>query len=152
MIDTASNTSEDVFVSVSGLSGGNSLGISQVRYTLASPNSSQLRIAHLWAYNYNSDMWSQTMMPRAGGSFYGAISTPSITTTSITATGGVNATGNWANSFGGASISNTIVSVRPAQSNIGLIVRGASVQTGDLQQCQNDSGSNNLSTKSSSFF
>jgi hypothetical protein len=130
---TTSNTSEDIFTSVSGLTNSNATGINQVRYTIAAPNSTQLRLQHLWAYNFNSDMWSQTMMPRAGGSFYGPISPPSITTT-----GGINATGNWSNSFGGSSISNSIVAIRPAQSNIGLIVRGASGQSGNLTEWQND--------------
>jgi hypothetical protein len=70
---TTSNTSEDIFTSVSGLTNSNATGINQVRYTIAAPNSTQLRLQHLWAYNFNSDMWSQTMMPRAGGAFYGAI-------------------------------------------------------------------------------
>lgn len=84
VVDTTSNTSEDVFAAVSGLSGGNSLGINQIRYTLSAPNSTQLRIAHLWAYNFNSDMWSQTMMPRAGGSFYGPVTAPGLTLNSST--------------------------------------------------------------------
>jgi hypothetical protein len=83
VVDTASNTSEDVFAAVSGLSGGNSLGINQIRYTLSAPNSTQLRIAHLWAYNFNSDMWSQTMMPRAGGSFYGPVTNTTIDPASV---------------------------------------------------------------------
>lgn len=73
VFNTTTNTSEDIFTAVSGLTNGNATGINQVRYTISSPNSTQLRIAHLWAYNFNSDMWSQTMMPRAGGAFYGAI-------------------------------------------------------------------------------
>jgi hypothetical protein len=135
---TTSNTSEDIFAAASGLTNSNATGINQIRYTIAAPNSTQLRLQHLWAYNFNSDMWSQTMMPRAGGSFYGPISPPSITTT-----GGINATGNWSNSFGGSQISNSIVAVRPASSNIGLIVRGAASQTADLQQLQ-DSAANVL--------
>lgn len=88
VVDTTTNTSEDVFAAVSGLSGGNSLGINQIRYTLSAPNSTQLRIAHLWAYNFNSDMWSQTMMPRAGGSFYGP-----VTGTSLSASQGLTLSG-----------------------------------------------------------
>ena len=75
---TTSNTSEDIFASVSGLTNSNATGINQVRYTISDPNSSQLRLQHLWAYNFNSDMWSQTMMPRGGGSFYGPISATTV--------------------------------------------------------------------------
>lgn len=71
-IDTTTNTSEDVLV---GIPGSNSSGTTKLRYTLANPNSSQLRICHLWAYNYNSDMWTHLQMPRAGGTMYGALST-----------------------------------------------------------------------------
>jgi len=70
---TTTNTSEDIFAAVSGLTNGNATGINQIRYTISSPNSTQLRIQHLWAYNFNSDMWSTSMMPRAGGSFYGPV-------------------------------------------------------------------------------
>ena len=73
VFNTTTNTSEDIFTAISGIANNNATGINQVRYTISSPNSTQLRIAHLWAYNFNSDMWSQTMMPRAGGAFYGAI-------------------------------------------------------------------------------
>lgn len=73
VVNTTTNTSEDIYSAVTGLTNGNAAGINQIRFTLANPAGTQLRIAHLWAYNYNSDMWSQTMMPRAGGSFYGNI-------------------------------------------------------------------------------
>jgi hypothetical protein len=78
LLDTTTNTSEDVYVAASGITNGNATGISQVRYTLANPASSQLRIAHIWGYNFASDMWSTTMMPRAGGSFYGPISATTL--------------------------------------------------------------------------
>jgi hypothetical protein len=76
---TTTNTSEDIFVGISGVANSNATGISRVRYTISAPNSTQLRLQHLWAYNFNSDMWSQTMMPRAGGSFYGPVTAPGLT-------------------------------------------------------------------------
>lgn len=69
-IDTTSNTSEDILVSVPSNAG---TGTTKLRYTLANPNTTQLRIAHIWGYNFNSDMWSTMMMPRAGGTMYGAL-------------------------------------------------------------------------------
>jgi hypothetical protein len=97
VLNTTTNTSEDVFTAVSGLSGGNSSGINQIRYTLANPNSTQLRIAHIWGYNFNSDMWSQTMMPRAGGAVYGALSAPSLAISGggTYAAGSIYSDSNW---------------------------------------------------------
>jgi hypothetical protein len=83
VVNTTTNTSEDIFTSVSGLTNGNATGINQIRYTISNPNSTQLRIAHLWAYNFNSDMWSQTMMPRGGGSFYGPVTNITTNTASV---------------------------------------------------------------------
>ena len=116
VVNTTSNISEDVFSAVSGLTNANANGISQIRYTLSAPNSTQLRIAHLWAYNFNSDMWSQTMMPRAGGTIYGSISAPGITLPSTTSpiilntsagtsgdvliSGGIGTTPSWLTSTG----------------------------------------------------
>lgn len=97
---TTSNTSEDIFTAVSGLVNGNATGINQVRYTISSPNSTQLRLQHLWAYNFNSDMWSQTMMPRAGGTIYGAITVPDRIT--------LKAVANAANQSNGLLLSNTV--------------------------------------------
>jgi len=113
---TTTNTSEDIFAAVSGLTNGNANGINQVRYTIAVPNSTQLRLQHLWAYNFNSDMWSQTMMPRAGGTIYGAISAPGVTLPSTTSplilntsagtlgdvliSGGIGVTPSWLTSTG----------------------------------------------------
>lgn len=174
VVNTTTNTSEDVFAAVSGLTNGNAAGISSIRYTLSNPNSTQLRIAHIWGYNFASDMWSTTMMPRAGGAFYGQVTNttnsastvPLITKgttsqtanlqewqssagtvlTSIQSTGlintttGITATGNYANSFGGASISNVIVAVRPNATNVGIAVRGAASQSGNLQEWQISDG------------
>jgi hypothetical protein len=53
---------------------------------------------------------------------------------------GINATGNYTNSFGGTAISNVILAIKPLASNIGLVVRGASSQTANLQEWQNSSG------------
>jgi hypothetical protein len=78
VVNTTTNTSEDVFAAVSGLTNGNAAGINKVRYTLSNPNSTQLRIAHIWGYNFASDMWSTTMMPRAGGAFYGGVTNTTI--------------------------------------------------------------------------
>jgi len=78
VVNTTTNTSEDVFAGVSGLTNGNAAGINKVRYTLSNPNSTQLRIAHIWGYNFASDMWSTTMMPRAGGAFYGGVTNTTI--------------------------------------------------------------------------
>ena len=97
---TTSNTSEDIFASVSGLVNGNATGINQVRYTISNPNSTQLRLQHLWAYNFNSDMWSQTMMPRSGGAIYGAITVPDRIT--------LRAVANAANQSNGLLLSNTV--------------------------------------------
>ena len=49
-------------------------------------------------------------------------------------TAGIKATGNYSNSFGGQEVSNVIVTVNPLASNIGLLVRGATSQSGDLQR------------------
>ena len=53
---------------------------------------------------------------------------------------GLIATGNYLNSFGGGTLSNTILAVRPGASNIGLVVRGAASQTANLQEWQNSAG------------
>ena len=49
-------------------------GTTALRVTIDQPNGSQVRIAHIWGFDYASHMWSQLQMPRAGGSFYGNIS------------------------------------------------------------------------------
>lgn len=92
-IDTTTNTSEDV---IAAIPGPNSSGTTKLRYTFANPNSSQLRICHLWAYNYNSDMWTHLQMPRSGGTMYGALSTKgsiSVLDSSNTATISLNQDG-----------------------------------------------------------
>jgi hypothetical protein len=48
------------------------VGTNALRFTLGANNST--RIAHMFAYDYNSDGWSQAAMPRAGGQFYGNVS------------------------------------------------------------------------------
>jgi hypothetical protein len=106
-VDTTTNTSEDV---IAGIPGPNSNGTTKLRYTFANPNSSQLRICHLWAYNYNSDMWTQLQMPRSGGTMYGALSTKgviSVLDSSNTATISLNQDGSGAvakaDPYGGTS-------------------------------------------------
>ena len=94
VFNTTTNTSEDIFTSTSAISGGNSLGITQIRYTISNPVGSQLRIAHLWAYNYASDMWSQTMMPRAGGSFYNPVTVTTASNAVVLAVRGAGSGGS----------------------------------------------------------
>ena len=69
--DTTSNTSEDVLNVVPGNAGGD--GTTKVRYTLGGQQGSSVRIAHLWGYNFDSAMWSELQMPRAGGTMYGSL-------------------------------------------------------------------------------
>jgi len=84
-IDTTTNTSEDVLANIPG--GNATPGTTKLRYTFANPNSVQFRICHLWAFNYNSDMWTQLQMPRAGGTMYGSLavqgSTQTLGTTNV---------------------------------------------------------------------
>jgi len=66
-IEEQDNKYEDVYTNIPGNSG---TGTTRFRYTLAKPNNN-VRICHLWAYNYNSHLWSQVIMPRSGGRMYG---------------------------------------------------------------------------------
>lgn len=138
-IDTTTNTSEDVLVGIPGNSG---TGTTKLRYTLANPNSSQLRICHLWAYNYNSDMWTHLQMPRAGGTMYGALSTKgaiSVLNSSNTAMSYLNQDGSGAlavtDPFGGISWN--------IYGNLGIRTSGASggqvatVKIGSMTQASN---------------
>lgn len=68
-VHETNNAYEDVYTNIPGNSG---VGTTKFRYTLDNPNNN-VRICHLWAYNYNSELWSQIMMPRAGGTMYGAL-------------------------------------------------------------------------------
>lgn len=158
MLDTTTNTSEDVFVAVTGLTGGNSTGITSIRYTLANPNSTQLRIAHIWGYNFASDMWSTTMMPRAGGAFYGPVTSTTIDPASVPfivkgaasqSTDLLRAQNSSSttlfkidqNGFivaGGATVlSNAVISSSIyGTTQVGIAVRGTAGQTADLQQWQ----------------
>ena len=68
--DLTANAYEDVYASIPGNS---SPGTTKFRFTLDEPNSS-VRICHIWAYNYDSRLWSELMMPRAGGTMYGSLS------------------------------------------------------------------------------
>jgi len=78
-VNTTSNTSEDVYTNISGNAG---IGTTKVRYTLGNPNhAEQMRITHLWGWNFASDGWSQLMMPRAGGTMYGQLNAPNYTST-----------------------------------------------------------------------
>jgi hypothetical protein len=165
VVNTTTNTSEDIFAAVSGLTNGNATGINQIRYTISNPNSTQLRLQHLWAYNFNSDMWSQTMMPRAGGAFYGAISVPGAVT--MTGALNVNTTGTGTLNLGDAQISKAPGSGFSFSSGIGNltslgigtaannasplsvffdtpvkfnIFRGAANQTADILRIQSSAG------------
>ena len=66
-VHETNNAYEDVYTNIPGNSG---VGTTKFRYTLDKPNNN-VRICHLWAYNYNSHLWSQIMMPRSGGQVYG---------------------------------------------------------------------------------
>jgi hypothetical protein len=70
VVDTITNSSEDIFAQIPGNS---SIGTTKVRYTLTDPNTTSVRICHLWGYNYNSAMWSELQMPRVGGKMYGSL-------------------------------------------------------------------------------
>ena len=138
-IDTTTNTSEDVLV---GIPGNLGTGTTKLRYTLANPNSSQLRICHLWAYNYNSDMWTQLQMPRAGGTMYGALSTKgaiAVLNSSNTAMSYLNQDGSGAlaatDTFGGIGW-NTYgnLGVRTSGASGG---QGATVTIGSMTQASN---------------
>lgn len=68
-IDLTNNAHEDVYTNIPGNSAG---GTDKFRITLDDPNNN-VRVCHIWAYNYDSRLWSETMMPRAGGTMYGAL-------------------------------------------------------------------------------
>lgn len=70
-IHETNNAYEDVYSNIPGNSG---IGTSRFRITLNNPNYSSVRICHIWAYNYASDLWSQAIMPRSGGRMYGDLS------------------------------------------------------------------------------
>lgn len=106
-IDTTTNTSEDILV---GIPGSNSSGTTKLRYTFANPNSTQFRIAHIWGFNYNSDMWTHLQMPRAGGTMYGSLAVQGYTQT----LGSTNVVQN--------------------------VIKGAASQTANLQEWQNSAG------------
>jgi len=173
---TTTNTSEDIFSTVSGLTNGNATGINQVRYTISSPNSTQLRIQHLWAYNFNSDMWSTTMMPRAGGSFYGPVTNTTIAPASVplTVKGAASQSANIVEiQNSSSSVLTSITSagnlntgqvrtgttsglaqlsvVAGASGTIGTVIRGASGQTADLLQIQNSTPSTLLKIDQNGF-
>ena len=84
VVDITNNASEDVLAQIPGNS---SVGTTKVRYTLADPNTTQLRICHLWGYNYSSEMWSQLQMPRTGGTMYGSLDVEGDVTVSGTVDG-----------------------------------------------------------------
>jgi len=108
-IDTTTNTSEDVLANIPGSNA--TPGTTKLRYTFANPNSTQFRICHLWGFNYNSDMWTQLQMPRAGGTMYGSLAVQGYTQT----LGTTNVVQN--------------------------VVRGVSGQTSNLAEWQNSAGS-----------
>lgn len=81
VVDTTTNTEAELIFNIPGNA---AIGTTAARYTFANPigtTSGSFRILHLWGYDYQSDMWSQLMMPRAGGTFYGAVTAPSLTLT-----------------------------------------------------------------------
>ena len=131
-VNTTTNTSEDVFASIPGNS---ATGTTKLRYTLSNPNSSQLRLAHLWAYNFNSDMWSTTMMPRAGGAFYGQVTNTTIdpATTPIISKGAASQTADlqqWQNSAASvlARVDSSGVMTTGAYFNLSAATNGIAVQ------------------------
>ena len=168
-IDTTTNTSEDVIANIPGSNA--TPGTTKLRYTFANPNSTQFRICHLWGFNYNSDMWTQLQMPRAGGTMYGSLAvqgyTQTLGTTNVVQNvirGVSGQTANlqeWQQSDGSATyiidanghmfasasrglylntgyISGTrfaIASVGASQ--IGMIIRGNTSQTGNLTEWRN---------------
>ena len=68
-IDETNNLYEDVYANIPGNS---SPGTTKFRFTLDDPQNN-VRICHIWAYNYDSRLWSELMMPRAGGTMYGSL-------------------------------------------------------------------------------
>ena len=81
VVDTTTNTEAELIFNIPGNA---AIGTTAARYTFANPigtTSGSFRILHLWGYDYQSDMWTQLMMPRAGGTFYGAVAAPSLTLT-----------------------------------------------------------------------
>ena len=97
-LDTTTNASAEVVANMDGTA----VGTTSVRYTFADPastGSGAFRILHLWGYNYNSDMWSQAIMPRVGGSFYGDITVPNISTASVNNTGNLSFNANGSNNI-----------------------------------------------------
>ena len=89
-IHETNNNYEDVYTAIPGNSG---IGTTSFRITLDNPNA-DVRICHIWAYNYNSELWSQAIMPRSGGSMYGDLSLSG----SLTAVGYNNS--NWDTAYG----------------------------------------------------
>ena len=89
-IHETNNAYEDVYTNIPGNSG---VGTTAFRITLDNPNA-DVRICHIWAYNYNSELWSQAIMPRSGGSMYGDLSLSG----SLTAVGYNNS--NWDTAYG----------------------------------------------------
>ena len=89
-IHETNNSYEDVYTNIPGNSG---VGTTAFRITLDDPNA-DTRICHIWAYNYNSELWSQAIMPRSGGRMYGDLSLDGT----LTASGYNNS--NWDTAYG----------------------------------------------------
>ena len=89
-IHETNNAYEDVYTNIPGNSG---VGTTAFRITLDNPNA-DVRICHIWAYNYNSELWSQAIMPRSGGRMYGDLSLDGT----LTASGYNNS--NWDTAYG----------------------------------------------------
>lgn len=89
-IHETNNSYEDVYTNIPGNSG---VGTTAFRITLDDPNNN-VRICHIWAYNYNSELWSQAIMPRSGGRMYGDLSLDGT----LTASGYNNS--NWDTAYG----------------------------------------------------
>ena len=89
-IHETNNSYEDVYTNIPGNSG---TGTTAFRITLDNPNNN-VRICHIWAYNYNSELWSQAIMPRSGGRMYGDLSLDGT----LTASGYNNS--NWDTAYG----------------------------------------------------
>jgi hypothetical protein len=150
-IDTTTNTSEDVIASIPG--SNSTPGTTKLRYTFANPNSVQFRICHLWGFNYNSDMWTQLQMPRAGGTMYGSLAvqgyTQTLGTTNVVqnvirgVSGQTSNLAEWQNSAG-----SVVASIAPdGTSTLGslYITAGTHKIYGPVEVLSNSSGTTNFS-------
>lgn len=72
-LEVTDNADDVVFAQVPGVAG---LGVTKMRITLGTPNntgSGEVRLAHIFAYNYVSPLMTTLYPSRMGGTFYGNI-------------------------------------------------------------------------------